>query len=187
MSVPFRSARVAAQIAAIRINELSNQTSDSTNTTNNIIRAREKGYDNAVYVINYLLDECNNADFEDERTEIAMKMFQYINANPTILSYEPVLCKAVMKKITGLIEHINQKTEMYKKAEYNKAIQMMKLSMRLNVRNSKMRDNIYKHLDDISSILADYSHWSKRSQLKTEMNKVARIIHTIPSNTCDMN
>ena len=89
-----------------------------------------------------------------------------------------------MKKITDLNEHISQKTKMYKKAEYNKAIQMMKLSMRLNVRNSKMRENIYKHLDDISTILADYSHWSKRSQLKSEMNRVAHMIRAVSS---DMN
>ncbi len=182
MSVPFRSARVAAQLAAIRINELCTQNQNSSNTTDNITRAREKGYDNAVYVLRYLLDECNNAEFEDDRTEITMKIFKYINSNPTILSYEPALCSTITKKINELNENISKKIEMYKKAEYNKAIQMMKLSMRLIIRNSEMREDIYKHLDDISTILADYSHWSKRSQLKSEMNKVARIIQSNTSN-----
>lgn len=188
MSNTIHPVRIAAQIAAVRINEFyqinnAHSNSDESVIHNTINRARENGYDNTVYVIRYLLDEFEKTEFEDERTEIATKMFKFINSNPSILKYEPRFCDVVIKKINELTETIVKKNEMYDKAQYNKAIKMMKFSMLMNVRNTKMRTDIYNHLNEISSILNNYSTWSERSQLKSEMNKVTHIVKNINAST----
>ena len=183
MATQIRSARSVAQLAAIRINEfckIDNEISDSnTPVDNGIIRARQQGYDNALYVIRYLLDQIQDSKFEDERTEIAIKMFKFINKNPNVLIYEPKFCNTVASKINEFSNQIATKTTMFNKADYDKAIKMMKVSMRVNVHNSDARSTIYKHLDAINTILNDYSSMSYYDQLKTEMNKVSKIIQKI--------
>lgn len=190
MSNTIRPVRIAAQLAAIRINEFckfdnaNSDSDDSTITTTDIgiTRARENGYDNALYVVRYLIDEFDAAKFEDERTDIATKMFKFLNANPGILIHESNFREAVIKKIADIESLIDTKHTLYESAEYSKAIKMMKASMFMNVRNSKMRTDIYKHLNEISNILNDYSSWSHRTQLRTEMNKLSKNIQKITSN-----
>jgi hypothetical protein len=185
MSNQIRSARTAAQLAVIRINEfckIDNNVPDS-NTDNSIIRARKQGYDNALYVIRYLLDQIQESKFEDERAKIAIKMFKYINNNPNVLIYEPNFCNMVMTKINEFNSQITKKTEMFNKADYDKAIKMMKVSMRVNVHNSHTRSAIYKHLDEINSLLNDYNSVSYYEQLQKEMNKVTKTINTISYST----
>lgn len=185
MSSTIRPIRRAAQLAAVRINEIckSDNSDDTPITTTDIgiIRAREKGYDNALYVIRYLLDEFDTAKFEDERTDVALKIFKFLNTNPSILINEPKFCQSVLEKIDDINHQITSKEEMFQKADYAKAIKMMKTSMLVNVRNSKMRTDIYKHLNDISSILNDYSTWSHRTELRTEMNKLVSTVNTLKS------
>lgn len=188
MSNTIRPVRRAAQVAATRITEFcqnDNANSDSNESVvyTAIYPAPKNGYDNAIYIIRYLLDELENAEFEDERTEIAIKMFKFINSNPNILKFEPRFRDVVLKKINEINENIVKKNEMYNKAEYNKTIKMMKFSMLMNIRNNKMRTDIYKHLNEISSILNKYSNWSERNQLKSEMNKVSLTLQNIISST----
>jgi hypothetical protein len=187
MSSTIRPVRRAAQLAAVRINEICKTDNSNTtpiNTTDiGITRARENGYDNAVYVIRYLLDEFDSAKYEDQRTEIALKMFKYLNANPSILIYEPQFCESVLAKIDDINNVITTKEEMFKKADYSKAIKMMKMSMLMNVRNSQMRTDIYKHLNEISSILDSYSNWSQRTELRSEMNTLINNYQTIVQNS----
>jgi hypothetical protein len=148
----------------------------STTIDNSIIRAHQQGYDNTLYVIRYLLDQCNDAKFEDERIEIATKMFKFINKNPNILIYEPTFCTIVNQKINEFTNQITKNTESYNKAEYNKAIKMMKFSIHSNIHNSYTRSNIYKHLDEINSILYNYNSLSYYNELLIEMNKVRNTI-----------
>jgi hypothetical protein len=183
MSSTIRPVRRAAQLAAVRINEMckSENADDAPITTTDIglVRAREKGYDNALFVIRYLLDEFDTAKFEDERTDIALKMFKFLNANPSILVNETKFRDSVFSKIEDINQLIVTKEEMFKKAEYAKAINMMKASMLINVRNSKMRTDIYNHLNQISSILNNYSTWARRIDLRNEMNKLVNTYNTI--------
>lgn len=191
MSNTVRPVRLAAQLAAARINEIckfDNANSDSDDSTTSItdiglVRARELGYDNALFVVRYLLNEFDAAQFEDDRTEIATKMFKFLNDNPAILHYEPNFRDSVLKKIDDINLLIATKESLYKKAEYSKAIKMMKTSMFMNIRNSKMRTDIYKHLNEISCILDDYSSWSKRTHLRNEMNKLQKTFNTSPNTT----
>ncbi len=186
----IRPVRRAAQLAAIRINEIckfdnSNSDSDDTTIASNDIgidRARDLGYDNAVYVIRYLLNEFDVAQFEDERTELATKMFKFLNENPAILIHEPNFRDSVIQKIDDISHLIATKDSLYKKAEYHKAINMMKASMLLHIRNSKMRTDIYKHLNEISSILDKYTVWSQRTQLLNEMNILSQNIKSLTPN-----
>lgn len=186
MSSTIRPVRRAAQLAAVRINEMckSENTDDTPITTTDIgiVRAREKGYDNALFVIRYLLDEFDIAKFEDERTDIALKMFKFLNANPSILVNETKFRDSVFSKIDDINHVITTKEEMFKKAEYAKAINMMKTSMLMNVRNSKMRADIYNHLNQISSILNNYSTWARRTELRNEMNKLVNTVNTFNTN-----
>lgn len=186
MSNTIRPVRLAAQLAAVRINELckfDNASSDSDDSTVSITdigltRAREMGYDNALFVVRYLLNEFDAAQFEDERTDIATKMFKFLNDNPTILHNEPNFRDSVLNKINDINILIATKEDLYKKAQYSKAIKMMKTSMFINIRNTKMRTDIYKHLNDISGILDDYSSWCKRTNLRNEMNKLHSSLNT---------
>lgn len=183
MSTQIRSARTAAQLAAIQFNEFCKIDNEIPNFNTpidiGIISARHQGYDKDLYVIRYLLDQIQDSKFEDERTEIAIKMFKFINKNPTVLIYEPKFCNAVALKINEFSNQISKKTTMFNRADYDKAIKMMKVSMRVNVHNSDTRSTIYKHLDAINTILNDYNSLSYNAQLKTEMNKVSRIIQKI--------
>lgn len=175
MFIPINPIHAVAQITTIPNNE--SCISENYDSDNNkiitrdigITRAREMGYDNALFVMRYLLDEFDNTKLEDDRTEIATKMFKFLNANPSILLYEPTLRDVVMKKIKNINQLILTKDEKYNKAEYSKAIKMMKLSMLINVNNTKMRTDIYNHLNEISYILNDYSNWSHHNILKNEM------------------
>jgi hypothetical protein len=184
MSSTIRPARRAAQLAAIRINEIckiDNSNSDSDESTTivsdpGIIRARDMGYENSLFVVRYLLNEFDTAKFEDERSEIATKMFKFLNDNPAILIHEPNFRDTVLKKIDDITLLIDTKNTLYKKAQYSNAIKMMKMSMLGNVRNSKMRTDIYKHLNEISYILDDYSVWSNRIELRNEMNMLYNTI-----------
>lgn len=190
MSSSIRPIRRAAQLAAIRINEYvksdnSNSDSDSYSSTtiapspyneSSIDRARKNGYDDTLYICSYLLDQLNNAEYEDQRTEIAEKMFQILNKNPNILIYEPRFRNSVLNKINDLTNHINNRVKEYNNTKYNEALLMMKLSMRKNVRNSQMRHKIYKHLSEINSILADYNSWMIGTSIKNQMNQLKNTI-----------
>jgi hypothetical protein len=68
---------------------------------------------------------------------------------------------------------------MFNKANYAKAIKILKVSMRINIHNTHIRSAIYNHLDAINSIINEYSSLSKYDQLINEMNKVSKLIQNI--------
>ena len=153
-----RPIRRAARLAAIRISEYARAVNDITssdsddskspipNPDNGLERARLGGYDNTIYIVKYLLEECENSKNPEDRIEIASKMFDILNKNPKILIYEPKFRNAVIDKLNEANELIKRRKDAFNKTEYAKAIDMMKLSMRVNISNSKMRNKIYEHL-----------------------------------------
>jgi hypothetical protein len=187
MSSTIRPARRAAQLAAIRINEIAKSDaystdSDSTPSTpfqDGLTRARNNGYDDTIFVARYLLDQCDKALFEDERSNIVTKMFEILNDKPTILVYEPKFRSIVESKMNEFNQHLITRSKKYNNAEYHKAIKMMKLSMRFNVRNSDMRRKIYQHLDEIDNTLNSYEGWAAGTALKNQINTLNNTLNSI--------
>jgi hypothetical protein len=183
----IRPSRQAAQVAAIRIAEYvksDNASTDSETDNTPIVedgltRARRLGYDETVFVSRYLIKQCENADFEDQRVEIVEKLFNVLSNNPSVLIYEPKFRNAVQSKLEEFEEYVNTRSESFKKARYREAIDMLKLSTRVNIRNSKMRDSINKHLAEINTILNGYDHWARGYSLKLQFKKMNNILNTI--------
>jgi hypothetical protein len=177
-----RPIRSAARIASIRIsecikNEINSSDSDDakspiTSIDKGLERARSEGYDSTIYIVKYLLEECENSKNPEDRIEIASKMFDILNKNPKILIYEPKFRNAVIDKLNEAEELIKRRKDAFNKAEYAKAIDMMKLSMRVHISNSKMRNKIYAHLGAINTILSDYAVWINSDTLKNNINNL---------------
>ena len=179
-----RPVRRAAQLAAIRISEYARTANDITyydsdnskspipNPDKGLERARSGGYDSTIYIVKYLLEECENSKNPEDRIEIASKMFDILNKNPKILIYEPKFRNAVIDKINEADELIKRRKDTFNKAEYAKAIDMMKLSMRVHISNSKMRNKIYAHLGAINTILSDYTVWMNSDTIKNNINNL---------------
>ena len=192
----IRPVRRAAQLAAIRIsecakNDISLSDSDSsvssvhsvTSIDNGLERARSEGYDNTIYIVKYLLEECNNSTNPEDRIEIAAKMFDILNKNPKILIYEPKFRLAVIDKINEVNALIKKRKDAFNKAEYTKAIDIMKLSMRVHISNSKIRNKIYEHLGSINNTLSDYAVWMNNDTLNKSintLNNTLKLIETHP-------
>jgi hypothetical protein len=186
-----RPIRRAAQLAAIRIseyahaaNEITPSDSDESESSDHSVpsidkgleRARSGGYDSTIYIVKYLLEECENSKNPEDRIEIASKMFDILNKNPKILIYEPKFRNAVIDKLNEAHELIKRRKDTFNKTEYAKAIDMMKLSMRVNISNSKMRNNIYAHLGAINTILSDYAIWMNSDTLKNNINSLSNTL-----------
>lgn len=183
MSMYIRPTRLAAQAAAVRINEYlqsDNVSSDSDTelpqVENKIEKARRLGYDHTIHITRYLLSQIEKMDYEDQRCDIAEQLFDVLSENPIVFTYEPAIKAAIQNKIKELNEHIDKRNQNFKNARYNAAITLMKISMRSNINNSKMRSKIYKHLDGISSVLDQYKDWAKGDNLKKKMNALDKII-----------
>jgi hypothetical protein len=56
---------------------------------------------------------------------------------------------------------------------------MLMLSMRKNVRNSTIREKIYKHIADINTILTDYDDWVVGKSLKKQISKLNNTLEII--------
>jgi hypothetical protein len=187
-----RPVRTAARLAAIRIsecakNDIYHSDSDSsvssvhsvTSIDKGLERARSGGYDSTIYIVKYLLEECNNSTNPEDRIEITSKIFDILNKNPKILIYEPKFRNAVINKLNEAEELIKRRKDTFNKTEYAKAIDMMKLSMRVNISNSKMRNNIYSHLCAINTILYDYAVWMNSDTLKNNINTLKTTLNSI--------
>ena len=192
----IRPVRRAAQLAAIRINEIANATNSDSDESiqpiptpvalndSGIIRARINGYDDTVFVVRYLLGQSDAAKCSEDRLQIAENMFDVLNKNPNILIYEPKFRTAVINKMNEFNDTITKRADGFDKAEYKKAINIMKLSMRGHITNTKMRAKIYDHLNSITNELSDYNNWLKSSTLKTNfytLNKTLQSIKTHPN------
>lgn len=183
-----RPIRSAARLAAIRISEYARAANDITpsdsddskspitNPDKGLERARSGGYDSTIYIVKYLLEECENSKNPEDRIEIASKMFDILNKNPKILIYEPKFRNAVIDKLNEANELIKRRKDAFNKTEYAKAIDMMKLSMRVNISNSKMRNKIYEHLGSINNILSDYAIWMNSDTLKNNINSLSNTL-----------
>jgi hypothetical protein len=183
----FRPARRAAAVAAaIRIKDVvvrnSADSESSLHPDSLINNARQNGYDDSYFVIRYLLNECENAQFEDQRTDIAEKLFNYLIANPTILIYQPMFRISVISKMKQLEKHINDRVQVFQKNSYFDAVNMMKLSLRCNVRHSLMCSQLCENLDSITSTLKKYQKWADGKGLKKSFNKMYNLLDTIKNN-----
>jgi hypothetical protein len=185
-----RPVRLAAQIAAQRINQISkvdnaNSDSDEGSSTLNIqipdtvLRARARGYDDTVILVKYLLDQSENSQNSEDRVDIANRTFELLIKNPKILIYEPKFRDAVVTKMKEFDAILNKREDGFKNAQYGKAIDMMKLSMMAHITNSKMRNRIYEHLNDITKILNEYNKWSKNSTLRKTFDTLTNTLEII--------
>lgn len=186
MSMSIRPVRQAAQVAAIRINEFMTANSDTDNKSDNngLVRARRHGYDSTIYVTRYLLDQCNNALSTDEKISVAQKLFENLNNNPTILVYEPKFRNAIVSKIKEFEEYLKDGGNKYNKIKYQDTIKILKLSMRLNICDSSKREMIYKHFDEVNSLLSSYESWMKNTPLNDQMNKLNSTLDAIKRHPC---
>jgi len=193
----IRPIRFAAQLAAIRINEIAkseyfiydsddSSISSSPSSSGNlsivddgIARARKNGYDNTVFVVRYLLGECENASHSEERLQIVEKIFTMLNKDYNILIYEPNFRSAVISKVKEADILIKMRTDRLNRAEYNKALTLMKVSMLGNVSNNTMRNKIYSHIECINDIILDYTKWLKFGTLKTAINNLMAVLDHI--------
>lgn len=195
MSSSIRPMRRAAAAAAIRINQIaqndaSNSDSDSSQPSTPVnqpidegmIRAAKSGYDSTIHVVRFLIDEMNNAKFEDQRCDIAEKMFDILNKNPNILIYEPKFRTAVINKISEVEQHINKRSDKFQLEKQQEFIRMMAMSTRINVRNSTMRQKIYKHLGKIDKVLKEYKDWAYGTGLKVKIDNLNKTLELIKNN-----
>jgi hypothetical protein len=186
-----RSTRPEALRATSRITEyckidMSNSDSDESTTSSEhnvfhpeVFHPEEKHYKHTTGIIRYLIDECNNAEFEDQRRQIVEKIFNYLNKNPNILIYEPKFRNSVINKMKEFENHINEQNNKYNKSKYNKLMSLVRVTLHENVRNSVMRLEIYKHFDAINAILADYESWSKSTPLMKQINELYKTLEMI--------
>jgi hypothetical protein len=130
-------------------------------------------------VIRYLVDECNNATSEDQRSQIVEKMFQHLNKNPTILIYEPKFRRSVINKLKEFEDHISTRIDNYNNVKYHKIVNNMKASIHGNIRNSAMRLEINKHLNAINAIFTEYEEWSKGTTLMKQINELYHTLEKI--------
>ena len=139
----------------------------------------ESKYRYTSHVIRYLVDECNKAQFEDQRIQIVENMFDHLINNPTILMYEPKFRISVINKMKEIETHIHSRNKLYYSAKYNSILLAIRNSMRLNVRNSVMREKLYKHFDGINTILAEYEEWSAGESLLKKTGELYNILESI--------
>ena len=138
----------------------------------------ETNYKYTTHIIRYLIEECNKSEFEDQRVQIVEKMFDHLNKNPAILMYEPKFRNSVINKMKEIETHIHSRNKLYYSAKYNSILLAIRNSMRLNVRNSAMREKLYKHFDGINAILAEYEEWSAGESL---LKQIGELYNTMES------
>jgi len=141
---------------------LSDQNTASYKYTSNIIR--------------YLVNECNNATFEDQRSQIVQKMFEHLNKNPTILIYEPKFRRSVINKLKEFEDYINTRVDDYNNAKHHTIINNMKISINHTMRNKAMLSEVNKYLNAINVVFTEYEEWHKGRPL---MNQINLLYHTL--------
>ena len=193
MSSSIRPIRRAAQLAAVRINQIAQNDVTSTDSDKNLVsvnhsidegmlRAAKYGYDSTIHIIRFLISEMDNSKFEDQRCKIAEKIFDTLDKNPNILIYEPNFRNAVINKLKEVQDLINKRSTTYDIEKQQRIIRLMSISVRANIRNSEMRQKIYKHLIKINSILNDYKDWTYGKTLTIKINNLNNTLQTIKNN-----
>ncbi len=133
-----------------------------------MLRGRRYGYDNTIHVVKYLLDEIDRVNSEEERTTLAIKLFAAINANPSILIYEPSFRNSVATKMAELENYIEQRVNNLKRSKYIEALQIFRQSVGEHIYNAKTRTEIYMHIREIAKSLTEYTSWAGADKLRTE-------------------
>lgn len=136
-------------------------------------------YNETAYLVKYLLQQCDATVDPEERAIIVEKIFEVLNKNPMILIYEPEFRNVVIDKMTECEEIIKRRIDRFNNAEYDRAMNRMKLSMRININNTKMLRKIYTHINDINSILGEYHTWMNASKLKKSFNTLRSTLAVI--------
>lgn len=144
-----------------------------------LLKARDNGYDDTIFIAQYLLNQCNNSKYEDDKNKIAEQLFELINKNPNILIFEPKFRNILQEKANEFEHHLTSRTNTYKKVQYHEVLKTLMLSMRKNIRNSIMRDKIYKNITDIGKILTDYEEWVIGTPLKTQITIFTNTLQNI--------
>jgi hypothetical protein len=127
-------------------------------------------------IIRYLVNECNNATFEDQRSQIVQKMFEHLNKNPTILIYEPKFRRSVINKLKEFEDYINTRVDDYNNAKHHTIINNMKISINHTMRNKAMLSEVNKYLNAINVVFTEYEEWHKGRPL---MNQIKLLYHTL--------
>lgn len=193
MSSSIRPMRRAAQLAAARINQIAQNDASSTDSDTStssvnhqidegMLRAAKYGYDSTIHIIRFLINEMDNAKFEDQRCEIAEKIFDTLDKNPTILIYEPNFRNAVVNKLNEVQELIKKRSDTFEIGKQQYIIRLMSVSVRTNIRNSAMRQKIYKHLIKINNILKDYKDWTYGKNLNSKISNLNNTLNSIKNN-----
>ena len=133
-----------------------------------ILRARRHGYDNTIYIVKYLLDEVDRTRSVEDRTELAIKMFAAVNANPSILIYEATFRECITQKMLELEQYINQRLQNMKESKYIEALMIFRQSVGDHIHHSQMRGQIDNHLRSIARSLGEYAGWADAEKLRTE-------------------
>ena len=135
-------------------------------------------YDDSVAVLKYLLVKCENCTYEDERIDVVEQIFQHLVSKPDILIYEPGFRSAVADKIREIQTYIYRRNVLYKKANYDTALDLMKASMGLNIKNSKVRENINREIANIRRHLRSYELWAN-TELQETLRAVKKVLDEI--------
>jgi hypothetical protein len=135
-------------------------------------------YDDSVAVLKYLLVKCDNCTYEDERIDVVKQIFQHLVSKPDILIYEPGFRSAVADKIREIQTYIYRRNVLYKKANYDTALDLMKASMGLNIKNSKVRENINREIANIRRHLRSYELWAN-TELQETLRAVKKVLDEI--------
>lgn len=144
-----------------------------------INRALMYGYEMNITVIHYLLFQFETVKYEDERCKIAKRLFDYLNMHPTILIYEPTLRDIILDKMIEFHNHINDRIQSYKHANYSEALHIFKLSASEHIRHSKMRSMINSKLNEIADILNQYEKWMTANSLRKSMMQLRKQLDQI--------
>jgi hypothetical protein len=78
-----------------------------------------------------------------------------------------------------LDKHIDARIQKFQKSKYEEALQVLKLSVSVNIRNSKTRQTIAKKIEEINSALKDYEMWAPGTQMKNEFSILRDTLRTI--------
>jgi hypothetical protein len=133
-----------------------------------ILRARRHGYDDTIHVVKYLLDEVDKTQSAEKRTELAIKMFAAINANPSILIYEPCFRDCVMQKMKELEDELDNRVSTFKQSKYLEALTIFRQSVGDHIAHSQIRNEIDNYLRNIARSLSIYAGWAAAEKLRTE-------------------
>jgi hypothetical protein len=127
-------------------------------------------YYDTMTIINNYIEELKNTTSNDKRTEIVEKIFEEIIINPNILIYEPDFRNSVITKIYQLEKYIDARIKEFNKADYYKALDMMKVSISNHIKNSDIKNKIIGNINNISELIGEYEMWAKCNRLKSLFN-----------------